>query len=1024
MHMFSQDSRAFCRGWAVGVVGLAGLGWTALMAADLNLLPNPGFEEGTNQPAGWRCDSPGAQWSATAHEGRHGVSLQGNGRNSSAWQTARLPLTPGGLYRFSFLARRDAETSGGCVVSGTGAVNRDFHCLEAWQPYGFTFAVPQNAASDYVRLGQWEVNGRLYFDEASLRPVQVAHALYQGKGRLGDGENVRRGVYHFSANYGGQAANYHRPLLANRCGFNSDRWTFGSGSEVIYRHDLPDAVQKSAWVRLNVNYYVGGALKVEASRDGVEWLAVGAFDANRRAGTNELPASLFPATNVLVRLSGTGANANFQVDGYDYEAPLNGQPLEATGHSDFFEVLQDSRQVAVILDGIQGNGEEQISRSLGFWVTNLSGQTRLVTLALTVDGKRQPTTADVKLDRSSAVATRVEANCRLDSPGRHVVVASVLDLAGGVLFSGCTEVTVPLLADPRAGYWAGGTDDLQLWWCESAWKIGRSKQWPAPPADGKRVPISLAAAKGEAEPVQLILNPRKAGLQLAAIRVGPLTDAQGRAGAVTARVDRVEYVQVTHPTDGTCVAGWYPDPLPSLQTPLFLSKELNCPLWITFHVAREAKAGDYFGQIEIETSTGPMAVPLQVHVYDFALPRETHLRSGLGLGTGDLNRYHHLKTREDRQAVYDKYLMNFVEHRISPYSFFDYAGIEVRFTGEGSNKQAKVDFTKFDQAAARWLDQERFNAFSLPLHGMGGGTFQSRVLGSLEGFKEGTPEHARLFKNYLSQVEQHLRGRGWLDKAYAYWFDEPDQKDFEFVAEGMKRIKAASPGLKRLLTKQPAPLLEGNVDLWCALTPEWTPEKVRARRAANEEVWWYICCGPTAPYITEFIDHPGTELRLWPWQSWQYGVQGILIWTTTYWTSSAAFPAANPQDPWQDPMSYVSGYDFKEGHIGYWGNGDGRFVYPPQQALKAGQPCLEGPVNSVRWENLRDGMEDYEYFWLLEQALGRAQARGVGADLLAEARALLKVPSAVSADTTHFTTDPRLLASHRDRVARMIERLQ
>ena len=45
-------------------------------------------------------------------------------------------------------------------------------------------------------------------------------------------------------------------------------------------------------------------------------------------------------------------------------------------------------------------------------------------------------------------------------------------------------------------------------------------------------------------------------------------------------------------------------------------------------------------------------------------------------------------------------------------------------------------------------------------------------------------------------------------------------------------------------------------------------------------------------------------------------------------------------------------------------------------------------------------------------------------DLLAEARALLKVPSAVSADTTHFTTDPRLLASHRDRVARMIERLQ
>ena len=89
-----------------------------------------------------------------------------------------------------------------------------------------------------------------------------------------------------------------------------------------------------------------------------------------------------------------------------------------------------------------------------------------------------------------------------------------------------------------------------------------------------------------------------------------------------------------------------------------------------------------------------------------------------------------------------------------------------------------------------------------------------------------------------------------------------------------------------------------------------------------------IRCGPTAPYLTEFIDHPGTELRLWPWQSWQYGVRGILIWATLYWSSSSAFPPPKIQDPWSDPMSYVSGYDFGLGHIGYWGNGDGRFLYP------------------------------------------------------------------------------------------------
>jgi hypothetical protein len=295
----------------------------------------------------------------------------------------------------------------------------------------------------------------------------------------------------------------------------------------------------------------------------------------------------------------------------------------------------------------------------------------------------------------------------------------------------------------------------------------------------------------------------------------------------------------------------------------------------------------------------------------------------------------------------------------------------------------------------------------------------------LEGFKEGTPEFARLFQDYLSQIEMHLEQRNWLPKAFTYWFDEPAPKDFEFVVGGMKRLKAAAPGIRRMLTVQPEPPLLENVDIWCGLTPKWTPELVRQRRDAGEEVWWYICCGPHAPYITEFIDHPGTELRLWPWQSWQYGVQGILIWATIYWTSPAAFPPPKLQNPWTDPMSYKSGYDEKPGEIGYWGNGDGRFLYPPHRDTSSDQaPCLDGPVNSVRWENLRDGMEDYEYFWLLQQAATRELVWHGETELLKQARALLKVPSEVSQDLTHFTTDPRLMLEHRDRVARMIERLQ
>ena len=583
--------------------------------------------------------------------------------------------------------------------------------------------------------------------------------------------------------------------------------------------------------------------------------------------------------------------------------------------------------------------------------------------------------------------------------------------------------TPSVLDDPRAGHWLAQTKDLCLWWCESGWKIGRQRAMPLRERRGSPAPANVSAARGEYEAVQVVLRPERDG-QLLSAEMSPLRGAWGRRAAITVWVDEVAYVEVVKPPDKTCAPGWYPDPLPPLGTPLTLRAGQNQPLWITFHVAGDTKPGDYTAKLNVKTTLGDFSVPVKLHVFDFGLPEESHLRSALGLGSSAINRYHRLTRREDQEAVFEKYLLNFAEHRISPYSFFDYAPIDIRFVSEGTDKRAQLDFTRFDRAAAKWLDEQHFNSFLLPLRGMGVGTFHSRHLGELEGFKEGTPEHARLFQDYLSQIQRHLRERGWVDKAYTYWFDEPDPKDYEFVADGMKRIKAAAPGIKRMLTEQPEPALSGNVEIWCALTPEWTPEKVAARRAAGEEVWWYICTGPKAPYVTEFIDHAGTELRLWPWQSWQYGVQGILIWQTLYWNSATAYPEPQLQDPWQDPMSWQVGYGLASGKKSPWGNGDGRFLYPPRRPLSDTSPCLDDPVNSLRWENLRDGMEDYEYFWLLNREIERVAAAKGETKLLQEARALLKVPTEISEDLKHFTTDPRLMLQHRERVARMIERLR
>lgn len=985
-----------------------------------NLLPNPGFEQGTGRPNGWRLtDRDGGEWSRQAHGGQRSLTVRGDGKSSCSWRTETMPFTPGGLYRLSFVARRDTGASGGCVVSGPSRANRDFRPGEAWTPCRFVFSAPQNGADDFVRLGHWETKGSMFFDDAELLPVLATHQQTALGIELGESEWIEKSTYKFHPNFGWPGANFHRPLFLNRVSFNSDRWCFSPGAELIYRFALPGLRQTSGLVRLNVNYHTAGTVRIEASRDGRAWTLVATCDGKLRSTNAVLPAALFPSHEVFVRLATPDAPANLQVNGVDYEAALDRPVEDAQGQTWFLAVQQSAPEVGVWLRSVRPNAGPD-SMNIELWMTNRSARPLKAAASVSVSPGEGSSFKPQTVAPGGTGSWNMAA--RMTKPGPVILEPRFADETGRVLFAGTVDAARSFLLDPRPGHPLN--DDLLhgVWWCEAGWKIGRDAQPPVR-AEAPAKAVTISAARGEYEAVQVIIPPRAKILQSA--RVTPLRRGAEENSPISVSLAEVAYVDVTRPTDSTCERGWYPDPLPPLRTPRKFDGH-NLPLWLTFHVARGAQAGDYGGALELAFDAGTLRIPLAVHVYDFELPRETHLKSALGLGTSSINRYHKLTKTEDKQAVYEKYLKNFADHRISPYSFFDYSPINVRFTGEGTNKQAQLDFAKFDEAAAKWIDEHQFNSFRLPLRGMGGGTFHSRHLGELEGFKEGTPEFARLFKDYVGQVERHLRGRGWLDEAYIYWFDEPDPKDYPFVVDGMKRIKAAAPGLRRMLTEQPEPEFFGHVEIWCGLTPEWTREEVAARRAAGEDVWWYICCGPKAPYVTEFIDHPGTELRLWPWQSWQYGVQGILIWATTYWTSSAAFPN-ELQDPWTDPMSYVSGYSYKPGQIGYWGNGDGRFLYPPRRDPNtATEPCLDEPINSLRWENLRDGMEDYEYFWLLEQEVKRLETlnRAALEHEITAARKLLVVPEAISKNLTHFTTDPRLMLEHRDRLARMIERLQ
>ena len=233
-----------------------------------------------------------------------------------------------------------------------------------------------------------------------------------------------------------------------------------------------------------------------------------------------------------------------------------------------------------------------------------------------------------------------------------------------------------------------------------------------------------------------------------------------------------------------------------------------------------------------------------------------------------------------------------------------------------------------------------FTNFVLPVEGMGGGDYENRSEPKIGNFGEQTPQYQAMFASYVKQLETHLREKGWLKMAYIYWFDEPEPKDYAFVQAGIDRLKKYAPGLQTM--HHQARIAEGLerhdrhlVPVDSVLQPRRRPRASGARRTILVVRLLRSARPPTAR-CSSTIRPPSCASgcgRLGSGTSWVPS-----IWESTYWTSRDDL---RPK-PYQDPMSYVGGTRPEEKK--YWGNGDGRFLYPP---LAAATPGLsgDGPVD-------------------------------------------------------------------------------
>ena len=438
---------------------------------------------------------------------------------------------------------------------------------------------------------------------------------------------------------------------------------------------------------------------------------------------------------------------------------------------------------------------------------------------------------------------------------------------------------------------AGSTERVGLWWASSGWKISPDK--PLPETKGRT--IVIRTARNEAEAAQLVVRPT-VSLKGFIVRTGALTGPGGaNIPAKNVEVLEVRYVNVTHPTDKSSVPGLWPDPLPPLKGPIELEANKNQPFWIRVKVPRKVPAGVYTGSIHLIGQNYSANVRLRVKVYDFVLPDRMTCTTAFGFSTSNVFRYQKLSDSKHRRQVLDKYWANLSAHHISPYNPAPLDRLTITWPKDPKSLEPEqlkpvFDWTAWDKAMERGIDYYHFNSFRLSIPGLGGGTFHSRREPELLGFSEDMPHYKAAFNVYCHEVQEHLREKGWLDEAFIYWFDEPAPKDYEFVMNGFSKLKHAAGDINRMLTEQVEPNLIGGPNIWCPVSYNYKHEAAEQRRQYGEKFWWYVCTGPKAPYCTLFIDHPGTELRVWLWQSWKRKIDGILVWQTNYWTSSAAYP--------------------------------------------------------------------------------------------------------------------------------------
>ncbi len=517
--------------------------------------------------------------------------------------------------------------------------------------------------------------------------------------------------------------------------------------------------------------------------------------------------------------------------------------------------------------------------------------------------------------------------------------------------------------------------------------VGRFELWSAPATEKilqdsheyeafkGEAEILIDSAKNEYEAAQIILTATDK-INSYSVEVSDLKQVGGDSvyEKENVTVYNMKYTDVSSPWNEGRPIGYYPDALLPMDAAVragenTVKKGNNQSIYFSFNTPAEQPVGTYTGSVKLTVDGKEKTIPVSLRVRNVTVSETPHNKSMF------INNWHYyLGEYDSTQEMFEKYVMMMYEYRIAPTALvFDF---------QWEEEDAKY----FAEKAYEFGSLDKCSNITIPASKGSNGIKDKQLTTYILALAEKSMEKNfdLLAKCCLYGIDEPLSNNAFdRTKAYARTFQEQREKaiqtieknkenylatytdiDEEFIDQMIESIR----NVHYITTTRYAENYDPYIDIYCPTFKDFEIGLATGVYEGDEEIWWYGAVGPKNPYPTYHLDDVLISSRMLGWLQAIYGVVGNI-----YWGFDIYGDYSDGENGWTYRDEY---YETDPGHY-VNANGDGFLVYPGK---KYG---VDGPIPSIRLESIRDGYEEYELLYAIQEQY-KAIGERIGMDISAD----------------------------------------